>query len=97
MSRPTLGSQSVALKSWLLVLLETRAGGFLGGDTQVFGFDLEASQYFHLPYDGILLLNGEIAGVNTWGSADEVPATKQGIAFQVRRFELLPGAGQQKK
>ena len=24
-------------------------GGFLGGDTQIYGFDLEGSQYFHLP------------------------------------------------
>ena len=25
------------------------AGGFLGGDTQIYAFDLEGSQYFHLP------------------------------------------------
>jgi outer membrane protein insertion porin family len=49
------------------------AGGPLGGNTQDFGFDLEGSQYFHLPYDLILLLNGEIAGVDTWGSGDRVP------------------------
>ena len=49
------------------------AGGFLGGDTQVYGFDLEGSQYFHLPYDTILLINGEIATVNEWGSGTDVP------------------------
>jgi outer membrane protein insertion porin family len=49
------------------------AGGFLGGDTQIYGFDLQASQYFHLPYDMILLLNGEIAAVDNWGSGDRVP------------------------
>jgi outer membrane protein insertion porin family len=48
------------------------SGGFLGGDTQNYGFDLEASQYFHLPYDMILLLNGQIAGVDTWGDGDAV-------------------------
>src|SRR6184192_437742 len=49
------------------------AGGFLGGDTQIYAFDLEGSQYFHLPKDTILLLNGEIATVSQWGSGSEVP------------------------
>jgi outer membrane protein insertion porin family len=49
------------------------AGGFLGGDTQIYGFDVEASQYFHLWWDNILLFNGEVATVNTWGSGDRVP------------------------
>src|SRR5215510_7403542 len=40
------------------------SGGFLGGDTQVYALDLEGSQYFHLPWDTILLINGEIATVN---------------------------------
>ena len=49
------------------------SGGFLGGDTQLFGFDLEASQYFKLPYDLILLLNARIAAVDTWGEGERVP------------------------
>ena len=49
------------------------AGGFLGGDTQIYGFDLEGSQYFHLPKDTILLINGEISTVSQWGSGTEVP------------------------
>jgi outer membrane protein insertion porin family len=49
------------------------AGGFLGGDTQVYGLDLEGSQYFHLPKDLILLINGEIATVSQWGSGTDVP------------------------
>jgi outer membrane protein insertion porin family len=49
------------------------AGGFLGGDTQVYGWDLEGSQYFRLPWDTILLINGEIATVSEWGSGDDVP------------------------
>ena len=58
-----------------VVLTPFIAGGFLGGSTQIFGFDLEASQYFHLPYDMILLLNGQLAGVDTWGGGefDRVP------------------------
>jgi len=49
------------------------AGGFLGGDTQFYGIDIEGSQYFHLPWDTILLINGEVATVNTWGNGDIVP------------------------
>jgi outer membrane protein insertion porin family len=49
------------------------AGGFLGGDTQIYGLDLEGSQYFHLPKDLILLLNGEVATVSQWGNGDQVP------------------------
>nr|MBA3272831.1 outer membrane protein assembly factor BamA [Chthoniobacterales bacterium] len=48
------------------------AGGFLGGDEQIFGFDLEGSQYFHLPYDMVLLFNAEVASVDTWGDDDRV-------------------------
>ena len=49
------------------------AGGFLGGDTQIYGWDLEASQYFHFKWDTILLFNGEIATVSKWGNGTEVP------------------------
>ena len=49
------------------------AGGFLGGGTDIYGFDLEGSQYFHMPFDTILTLNGEIASVNTWAGGDRVP------------------------
>ncbi|HEY3659973.1 MAG TPA: outer membrane protein assembly factor BamA [Candidatus Udaeobacter sp.] len=49
------------------------AGGFLGGDTQIYAFNLEGSQYFLLPKDTILLINGEIATVSQWGSGNQVP------------------------
>ena len=49
------------------------SGGVLGGDTQVYGLDLEGSQYFHLPKDLILLINGEIATVSQWGNGTDVP------------------------
>ena len=49
------------------------AGGFLGGDTQIYAFDLEGSQYFRLPKDTILLLNGEISTVSQWGNGNVVP------------------------
>lgn len=49
------------------------AGGFLGGDTQTYGWDVEASQYFLFPYDIILTLNGEVGVIDTWGGGDRVP------------------------
>ena len=48
-------------------------GGFLGGDTQIYGFDIEGSQYFRLPKDTILLINGEISTVSQWGAGSQVP------------------------
>lgn len=42
------------------------AGGFLGGDEQIYGWDAEASQYFHFPGDLILLVNAEMATVDVW-------------------------------
>ena len=44
------------------------AGGFLGADTQIYGWDIEGSQYFKLWYDTILLFNAEAAVVEAWGS-----------------------------
>ena len=49
------------------------AGGFLGGNTQVYGLDFEGSQYFHLPWDTILVINGEVATVSQWGNGNDVP------------------------
>jgi outer membrane protein insertion porin family len=46
------------------------AGGPLGGDIQIYGGDVEGSQYFHLPYDMILLFNGEAAVVDVWGQPE---------------------------
>jgi outer membrane protein insertion porin family len=39
-----------------------------GGTEQIYGFDVEASKYWHLPWDTILLVNAEVAGVDNWGS-----------------------------
>ena len=49
------------------------AGGFLGGNTQIYGLDFEGSQYFHLPWDTILVINGEVATVSQWGNGTDVP------------------------
>jgi outer membrane protein insertion porin family len=79
-SRVTLGLTYDTRDSAFLTRKGTRidltsyvAGGPLGGSVQVYGFDLDAAQYFHLPYDTILLLNGEVASVSNWGSGNIVP------------------------
>ena len=46
------------------------AGGFLGGNTQIYGWDIAAAQYFLFPYDIILTLDGEVGVVSTWGGTD---------------------------
>jgi outer membrane protein insertion porin family len=48
------------------------AGGFLGGDTQIYGFNFEAAQFFHLWKDSILQIQGQIATVETWGDSNLV-------------------------
>src|SRR5947207_3926209 len=74
----TLRGQRVTLSPYI-------SGGFLGGDTQIYGLDLEGSQYFPFRWDTILLINGEIATVSTWGSGNQIP----GSSDQVPIFERL--------
>jgi outer membrane protein insertion porin family len=64
------------------------AGGPLGGDVQIYGFDLEASQYFHLAWDTVLLINGQLATVDSFGGGG-VPIFDRlyaGGAFDLRGF-----------
>lgn len=49
------------------------SGGFLGGNTQNYGFNIEGSQYFLFPFDVILTLNGEVGAIDVWGNGDRVP------------------------
>jgi len=49
------------------------AGGFLGGNENIYGFDLSASKYIALPGDTILTFEGQIAGVDTWSGGSHVP------------------------
>ncbi|HSH37640.1 MAG TPA: outer membrane protein assembly factor BamA [Chthoniobacterales bacterium] len=60
-------------KGQRVTVTPTIAGGFLGGSTQIYGYNIEAAQYFHLPYDMILLLNAQVGSVDTWGEGDRVP------------------------
>ncbi|MGI8890197.1 MAG: outer membrane protein assembly factor BamA [Chthoniobacterales bacterium] len=69
----TRDSVFLTRKGHRVVFTPQISGGFLGGNTQNYGFDLEGSQYFTFPYDIILTLNGEIGVVDVWGSGDRVP------------------------
>jgi outer membrane protein insertion porin family len=65
------------------------AGGFLGGNTDVYGFNIEASQYFLFPYDIILTLNGQVGIVDTWAGGTQVPIFDRqflGGAYDLRGF-----------
>ncbi|HEY5893301.1 MAG TPA: outer membrane protein assembly factor BamA [Chthoniobacterales bacterium] len=46
------------------------AGGILGGDVETYGLGIEGKQYFRLPWDTILLLNAEVAAIDSWGNGD---------------------------
>lgn len=63
----TRDSLFLTRKGELVELTGFIAGGPLGGDVQDYGISLEASKYFLLPWDIILLLKGEIAVVDGWG------------------------------
>ena len=67
------------------------AGGFLGGNVDNYGFDLEGSQYFLLPHDVILTFNGEVAGVDNWAGGNNVPIFNKlflGGANNLRGFKF---------
>jgi len=49
------------------------AGGFLGGDTQIYGFSLEGAHFIHLWKDSILQFQGALASVDNWGEAGIIP------------------------
>ena len=56
-----------------LTVQPTSPAAFSAANTDIYGFDLEASKYFLLPWDTILTLNGEVASVSTWADGDRVP------------------------
>src|SRR3989442_12912667 len=49
------------------------AGGFLGCDTQIYGWVLVGSQYFPLKWDSILLIISAVATVDTVGNGLFLP------------------------
>jgi outer membrane protein insertion porin family len=49
------------------------AGGFLGGQTQIYGFNLEVAHFIHLWKDTILQIQGAIGTVDAWGDGLGVP------------------------
>ena len=49
------------------------AGGFLGGNESIYGFDIDAAKYIALPGDTILTFEAQVAGVDTWSNGKRVP------------------------
>ena len=60
------------------------AGGPLGGDEQIYGFDVEATKYIRFPGDLILLFDVEAATVDVWDS----PETKTIPGFFGNVFDI---------
>ncbi len=60
----------ISRKGTRITLSPYVAGGPLGGDVNVYGWDVEGAQYFHLPGDLILLFNAEAAAVDVYKGAE---------------------------
>jgi outer membrane protein insertion porin family len=67
------------------------SGSFLGGDADVWGINLQATQFFNLPFDTILSIEGAFRTVDTLGSGDRVPIFERlflGGANNLRGFDF---------
>lgn len=62
------------------------AGGFLGGDVQAYGINLEAAKYFPLPWDLIFLVKGQISVVDGWGGSQDSSEYGQGVPIFDRLY-----------
>ncbi len=60
-------------KGWRVDAQLYAAGGFLGGNESIYGFDLDAAKYIALPGDTILSFEGQVAGVDNWSGGSRVP------------------------
>lgn len=66
------------------------AGGPFGGNTQIYGWNIEGSHYIPLPYDMILLFNGQVTTVSTLYGIDvssiETAKTSRVVPLEDRLF-----------
>jgi outer membrane protein insertion porin family len=70
------------------------AGGPLGGDEQIYGFDFEAAKYIRFPGDLILLFDVEAATVDVWDQPELTKITGfSGLVFV--NGTALPGVFQE--
>jgi len=66
------------------------SGSFLGGDVEVYGVSLAGIQYFSLPFDTILSVEGRVNVTDAWGNGDRVPIFERnflGGANNLRGFD----------
>src|SRR6266853_6940388 len=68
------------------------AGGPLGGDEQIYGFDVEAAKYWRFPGDLILLVDVEAATVDVWNKPEKtnIPGFF-GEVFDINGNRVLTG------
>jgi len=62
------------------------SGGPLGGDIQIYGWNLEASKYMRFKWDTILTLNAQTSVVDGWGKANPTFAGTNGVPLFDRLF-----------
>src|SRR6266704_6405290 len=68
------------------------AGGPLGGDEQIYGFDIEATKYIRFPGDLILLGDVEIATVDVWNKPEQTRLSGFfGEVFDIKGNPVLTG------
>ncbi len=78
-------------KGTLIEFSPFAAGGFLGGQVDVYGIRVEGTQYFNLPWDMILILNGAVTAIDNWSSGSFVPVYDRvylGGANDLRGFDF---------
>jgi len=68
------------------------AGGPLGGDEQIYGFDIEATKYIRFPGDLILLFDVEAATVDVWNKPEQTRLSGFfGEVFDINGNPVLTG------
>jgi outer membrane protein insertion porin family len=62
------------------------SGGPVGGDIQIYGWNIEGSKYMRFKWDTILTLNAQASVVDEWGKANSAFADTQGVPLFDRLF-----------
>ena len=87
----TRDSVYITRKGHKLEIGTMASGSFLGGDADVYGFNVTGMQFFNLPWDTIFSVEGSFRTVNSWGDGDRVPIFERlflGGVNNLRGFRL---------
>ncbi len=86
----TRDSVYITRKGHKIELGALMSGSFLGGDADVYGINIQGSQFFNLPWDTILSVEGSFRSVDSWGDGERVPIFERlflGGANNLRGFD----------